>query len=242
MRIYSNGMEVVSETVREVFSRGEIVFDKTVQGKVVKKDEGYEQREILNYSYKLLDLSDSSLDQGCKEARQIFDKSYISLTTATKWFVDFFSDENPDSWWKDSPYLTKYWENFGIEKNGRMSYCYGLRVKDQIPLVIKKLKANQQARGAVISVWDRNDMQLSLESRRVPCTLDYQFLIRDDELSMVISQRSCDLVHFFTLDFCKAALLGRYIAKEVGVNMGYLVHNLCSLHAYRKDVPERYKF
>ena len=68
----------------------------------------------------------------------------------------------------------------------------------------------------------------------------YDFLIRtntrgEKQLNICYHQRSSDFVTHFGNDVYLAWRLMEYVAKEVGVNRGYLYHTIDSLHAYKRD-------
>ena len=78
---------------------------------------------------------------------------------------------------------------------------------------------------------------------RVPCSLTYNFLIREGKLTMSYTQRSCDFYQFFQADMFCAIYLMYYVATELqaqGVNvlLGKFTHFIVSLHAFKKDLKE----
>jgi len=239
MRVFNSCVDLINETTREVFSRGVIVFDKTVQGKIVGREE-YEQKELIGYSYRLTNFNDKveMLDW----ARKTFNKSFLNKEIAEAWFKDFFNTNNPDSWWIQNEELKKYWEEFGIEEDGKFSYTYGQRLNDfdQLNNLIKRLKLNLYSRGSIVYVGGREDC--SMINRRIPCTIAYQFLVRKDynkdKVNLIVYQRSCDLVNFFALDVYKAIRLLEYISNKLNLEPGFMIHFIGSLHCYKKDVPE----
>ena len=74
MRIFSNCKSMLNETVRELFARGQSVKDKTIQGKIVT-DKGYDQREIIGYSYRLNKFDD--IDEMMNLAKKYFNKEHL---------------------------------------------------------------------------------------------------------------------------------------------------------------------
>ena len=77
-------------------------------------------------------------------------------------------------------------------------------------------------------------------SRRIPCSMYYDFLIRQNGkgekvLHICYHQRSSDFVTHFGNDVYLAWRLMEYVAQEVGVKPGYLYHTIDSLHSYKKD-------
>jgi thymidylate synthase len=233
---------MLNETIREVFSRGRVVYDPTMQGKRVEGEE-FEQKEIIGYAYTVVvtrHLHDDLRDM-MKYAEEVFKKDWLTVKTGNQWFHEMVSTvKNPDEWWKGTG-LEKYWKEFGLEEDGRFSYTYGERLSVTIPQLIRCMKRNKYMRGAVATVYESSRDLTNMGKRRTPCTIAYQFLVRnevgEDILTTLVYQRSCDLVNFFALDVYKAARLGEYVANNVGAKFKYFIHFIGSLHAYKRDVP-----
>lgn len=240
MRIFDNCTEMFEETFRELSKRGQHVFDKTVQSKIVSEAK-YEQKEIIGYNYMLTNFDD--LDEMMILAKKKFQKEHLTPEIAHAWFNDMISNDSlKESWWDKTEYSKDYYKKFCDEGGGNSSYSYGERVVPKLNAIIKRLKGNIYSRGAFLNVWDSKDVDRV--GRRTPCTTGYHFLARDTidgvKLNLILLQRSCDMINFFTLDLYKGCLLLKYIAEKVGVKYGYVIHMADSLHIYKKDIPEEY--
>lgn len=239
MRIFKNCKQLIQELPREVFTRGQTVMDKTVQGKVVTKDEGFEQKELFGMSYMINSFEDK--DEMLQIARETFNKEHLTPEVAKQWFWDMLHNPTTKETWFDmTKYTREYFEKFCNENNsGHSAYGYGERIIPQLDSLITRLKGNLYARGAYIALHDSRDIHRI--GRRIPCTLSYGFAVRKtidgDKMNMFIHMRSQDLVNFMTLDLYKAMLLLEYIAKELNVKTGKVICYVDSLHAYKKDVP-----
>jgi len=245
MRVFSCCLDLINETTREVFARGQLTFDKTVQGVEVDR-ENYEAKELLGYCYTVSGLS-NDLDAMLVWARDTFYREHLCSEIGEAWFQDMLVDKNPDDWWRKSGFLTDYWTRFGLHHDGTFSYTYGERIADNIDYIVQKLQKNLYSRGAVLGVWDwRGDPKRTICGLRIPCTISYHFVVRKDldgdKMHLFVYQRSCDLVNFFALDVFKAILLLRHVASRVGVMVGSLTHYIDSLHAYIIDVPDDKKW
>lgn len=242
MRIYQNCVEMIDETVREVMSRGTKVYDKTVQGKLVDEKE-YESKELISYLYSLSSGHDKT--EMLDWAREVFNKSHICKEYGEDWFRDQISGKvtNPPPFhWK---YYKEYWDQFGLEVDNKMAYTYSERCL-LLPKIIEKLKENPYRRAAVLTIFETSKDIDKIGRARIPCSLTIQFLIRPglngDELTLIYSQRSCDLVNFFALDVYRALRLQEEAAKKTGTTTGPFIHFIGSLHAFKKDIPERYSW
>jgi thymidylate synthase len=240
MRIYDSCVEMLDETYREIWKRGQTIFDKTVQGKIVGEKD-YEQREIIFYNFRVDKFDD--VEQMLKNASIKFQKPHLSLEVAKQWLADMISNASlHETWWDLNENTKEYFKKFCDEGDGWASYSYGERIIPQLDATITRLKANKYARGAIISMPLPKDAKQI--GRRQPCTVSYHFICRPtrdgDKLNLIVNMRSADALNFFPLDFAKSTLFLQWMAKEVGLDVGYVIMNVDSLHVYAIDVPEEY--
>lgn len=144
------------------------------------------------------------------------------------------------------------WEQFLV--NGKFDYTYPERIWNSLDIygstsfncdsamqsVIELLKRDNDTRKAVLPIFHGTDLRFLDGSKRIPCSMYYDFLIRQNGkgekvLHICYHQRSSDFVQHFGNDVYLAWRLMQYVAKEVGVKPGYLYHTIDSLHAYKKD-------
>ncbi len=242
MRIFESLEEMINEVTRDLFSRGKKVFDTTVQAKTVVGKE-YSQKELLGYAFTVNDTSDA--EKMLEWSRKTFNKPHLSKLHAEGWFQDIISGKplNPEPSWV---YFQDYWEKFGLESDRRFSYTYSERLL-MLPQIIDALKKNPYRRGAVITVYNTPQDAANIGKRRVPCSMYFQFLVRDDpiigpQLHIIYNMRSCDFVNFFPLDIYRAAALKKYVAEKLEIGEGSLTMFIGTLHAYNLDVPEDRKW
>lgn len=228
MRIYANAYELMSEIYREVWEMGHIVHPASMQNKVVKGDEDYHTREIINYSYSLLNMYKSQyLFLADFRSREWVDAEFEERVS--------YDYKNPGEAWRLRPDI---WEEF-LNKRGQFDYAYQERTRSQLDKVIAELRVNPDSRQAIISVWDHHlDIDALGGKRRVPCSVYYQFLYRNKRLHIIYNQRSADVITHFGNDVYLAWALMEYVAKQLKLRPGYLFHNIASLHAYKKDWPK----
>lgn len=228
MRIYENCYELMSEIMREVWEMGVTVHPHTMQNKNVENDLNFSTKEIINYSYCLQTLEKS-------EFLAVFDES--SLTWRHAEFLERVNPYyvNPGKAWTIRKGI---WEEF-LNKHGKFDYTYNDRIdpRTRLPHIINELKKNPDTRQAVISIWNpaKDTPYIGNAIRRIPCSIYYQFLLREGKLHIVYNQRSADVVTHFGNDVWLAFSLMRYVAAQIDVKEGYLYHNIASLHCYNKD-------
>lgn len=233
MRIYQNAYELMSEMARDLWEMGKIVKPKTYQNKVIEGDESMYTRELVCEQYCLMGLPDPHL---------LFLHSQCRSWAEAELFerINGNAQVNPGKAWKMRKDM---WEQF-LTAEGKFDYTYPERLhrivdedgNDNLDAIIALLKNDPDTRKAVLSIYDGHiDASYYDGSHRIPCSMYYDFLIREGKLNIVYHQRSSDYVQHFGDDVFLAWRLMEYVAKEVGVEPGYLYHTIDSLHAYKKD-------
>ena len=219
MRIYANCREAASETKRELAEMGVEVKIETMQDKKVKDDPDYLTRELIGYSYMIVNPTEDKI-----ELAKAFGKE-SELDWAEEEFTERVSRMklNPGEAYK----RRKVWEEF--VHDGKFSYTYSERFGDQIVKVIESLKSNPGSRNAIISMWNPEiDIDRIGGKMRVPCTMYYQVLIRDGRVNMIYNIRSNDLFTHWCWDIWLAITLQEYIASELGLPVGFFMQQIGS--------------
>ena len=227
MRVYANCYQLMSEIFREVWEMGHICHPYSYQNKVVGDDPDFETREITNYSYCLTNLHKA-------------DYLFLTDPNSVLWVDEEFKERvtpiavNPGKAWRIREYV---WKEF-LDADGKFDYTYNERMRKQLPLIINELKNHPDTRQAILSIWDPNkDLQNLGGKKRVPCSVNYQFIFRRERLHIIYNQRSADVVTHFGNDVYLAWKLMEHIAEKTGYTRGYLFHNIGSLHTYKRDWP-----
>ena len=232
MRIYSSSYELMSEMGRELNSYGQTVKPKTYQNKNIEGNEDFVTKEIICQQYCLTSLQDPTWLFFYSRSREWADAEFQER-------IDTSDIINPGKAWELRKDL---WEQFLV--NGRFDYTYNERIIHVIKPLIRLLKDDNDTRKAVLSIFNGDMDGLDTDwydgSRRIPCSMYYDFLIRQNGkgekvLHICYHQRSSDFVTHFGNDVYLAWRLMEYVAKEVGVKPGYLYHTIDSLHTYQKD-------
>ncbi len=164
MRIFSTCEEAISETTREVYSRGMIAFDPTVQG--VRVDEAeFSAKELVGYVYSILDWSDKW--KLIKWAQKHYPHYDGTLEWAEAWFQERISKipYNPEP---SAKLRWEMWEQY-LEENGKFSYTYPSRMYWQLDNLVTQMMNNRYMRGAMLSIWDPTKDVANMGKRRVPC-------------------------------------------------------------------------
>lgn len=239
MRVFENAYELMSEIRREVYEFGNIVKPKSMQNKNIEGDINYETKEILNYSYCLQTLD---------KEEYLFNGTQTDQEETKKWAIAEFNERlNPGRLNPGNAWLMRkeVWEEF-LNEDGRFDYTYSERMNADHALerVIDELDRNPDTRQGIIPMWEPMiDQERIGGIKRVPCSMYYQAILRDNQLHLIYNQRSADVVTHFGNDVWLAWHLKEFItqclrsrnSKNAGLRSGYLFHNIASLHSYRKD-------
>jgi len=237
MRIFEDYYEAGSEVMRDLHEMGVITRIQSMQDlDVSDNDDLGITKEIVGYCFKV--LSHGRLD----DMLDLFRK--IDLDVAKEYIETELADRvsgksmNPGNAWQ---LRSDTWEQFMRKHGGnKLSYTYSERMFDRVPAVINELKDRPGSRQAIIDVY-RGDLDLPNwgGKARISCSMYYQALIRDDELQLIYTIRSNDLLEHFCYDLALAGGLQEHIADALGLPCGDLTYFIGSLHAYKKDLDER---
>lgn len=229
MRIYRDCYELMSEIAREVIEMGVRVHPKSMQNKIVDGNPNFETLEILNYSY-------------CLKSRDRVEALFISDPRSKNWVIGEFNERinshsgNPGEAWRIRPELWGPLQN----ANGEFDYTYSERLNfnHNLSRIIAEILVNPESRQLLLPIFRPTDVEYMGGKARIPCSVYYQFFVRDGRVDIVYSQRSADVYTHFGNDVWLAWELMSYVARSTGENPGYLYHNIGSLHVYNKDIEK----
>jgi thymidylate synthase len=129
-----------------------------------------------------------------------------------------------------SPSFAQYREPYGQDFHG----AYGKRISNQVNYVVNRLQEDPESRQAIVTLWSPSLDNLS-GKKDYPCTISFQFLIRDDQLTMFTNMRSNDVWLGLAYDLFQFGQLQWTVANMLEIKAGALVHRPISLHAYDTD-------
>jgi thymidylate synthase len=243
MRIYSDVLEMTRETSRELKELGITVPISHMQDKNVAGDEKFFTKELIGYSFKVSDPTSKHNEMvefvyrnNPSEGERV--KSFINQE-----FEDRFGGYpvNPGNSYAKR---LNMWTEF-LESDGRFSYQYAERINDrdlwqpQSQTVIDELKAHPDSRQGIIQIFNYSKDNKNIGGRhRIPCSMHYQFLVRNSKVHSCYVMRSNDFYGHFTIDIILAARMQMHIAEKTGYDVGSLTYFSGSLHAYQKDFNE----
>lgn len=171
---------------------------------------------------------------------------------------------NPGRAWE---HRKEIWTEF--LHDGKFAYTYSERMAPQLSRILDLLRTNPNTRQAIINIHSNIcpsrfyvhtgdptacvmyvdhgdtavhpsvDLQNLGGSGRIPCSMYYQFFIRNGKLHMVYTMRSCDFLTHFLVDICCAIKILRWMANQLNLPVGNLTYFTGSIHAYHKDMRVR---
>ena len=137
------------------------------------------------------------------------------------------------------------WQKLMSKKDGdRFDYTYSERINysHQLDNAIAALKDDEHTRRAMVMIFRPEDTaEASGFQTRIPCSVSYQFLIRNNKLMVLYYIRSNDYFKHFAIDIWLTQAMQSYIfeqLKEVYPNLkiGSLNYYAGSFHAYNEDL------
>ena len=226
MRIYERFPEALGEVKRDLVEMGIKIHPKTYQDKWVAEDPAFDAFELQDYIYRVTQPHASD------------------LTPTQPWADAEFAERmagksNPGEAWK---LRADVWSQF-LQEDGKFGYSYADRIweEHQITEVVQALVDDNDSRQAFLAIWKPSDVHNLGGVSRVPCSLGYQFQIRQGQLNMMYLQRSADFGTHLINDIYLAALTHAHICNQVNlwgdktIQFGYYSHWIGSLHIFKKD-------
>jgi hypothetical protein len=155
-----------------------------------------------------------------------------------------FTHTYQERFWPRHAGAIKDFEGRGSEYNYGIRYRYG-----DLDDVVNLLQKHPYTRQATLPIFFPEDTG-AVHGGRVPCTLHYHFLLRDNRLHLWYPIRSCDAVRHFRDDLYLATRLCGWVIEQlverelrstapqvwVDVNPGTLHFAAYSFHAHKGDL------
>lgn len=141
----------------------------------------------------------------------------------------------------DAPWIFEF--NGRLEQyadDGVLRGAYGPRMRrwggavDQLRRVIEILTEDPDSRRALIQLYD--PARDTAGHRDVPCTLGFQFHLRQGRLDMTTSMRGQDVWIGLPYDVFFYTVLHELVAGWLGAELGEFRHHVGSLHIYDRDL------
>lgn len=115
--------------------------------------------------------------------------------------------------------------------------AYGPRATLQIAEAANLLRSKPESRRAVVSIYSDRDI-FGYGGLNTPCTLSFQFLVRNGNLNMFANMRSNDIYLGLANDVVVNTMTQEWMALATSTKLGEYYHNAASLHIYKADLEK----
>lgn len=239
-RIFKDCLEMVQEMDRELKVSGITVPVKHYQNKELT-GENQNTKELVGVNFIISKPSLGKKDM----LKFLFKDEADNIEEYCKQeFLDRINREglNPGNSYKVRLDL---WQSLMSKKDGeKFDYTYSERINycHQLDNAIAALKDDIHSRRAMIMIFKPEDtIESSGFATRIPCSIDYQFLIRNNKLMVLYHIRSNDYFKHFAIDIWLANALQEYIVEQLkdtypNLKVGSLNYYCGSFHAYNEDL------
>lgn len=212
------------------------LIDKMIRHGESASPRGVRTLELVNASLVLRDPTDRVVPDRGRRANVAFGiAEWYSLMFGIdsiaffSRFIENYADYSTDGDVLDGAYGTRV--NYSIVTPHGLS----TRQVSQVDAIVDKLRVDKDSRQAVISIYSSDDLTLGTGGKNTPCTLTLQFLVRNDELHLIVNMRSSDVFKGLTYDVMVFTFLQEYVARRLDLPLGKYIHNAASLHMYDAD-------
>lgn len=236
MRIYRTLYEAVNETLRDLKVRGISVECNSYQDKKLEGEDRF-VKEIIGVAFKV----DKPLYKRDEVIWYVFKEDADRIIKYCKQEIKDRCSGKPLNPGNSYKIRADMWTKF-LENGQKFSYQYAERLwtHDQFRTVIDCLRNDKGTRQAVLSVWNPDLDMVGGKlggGNRIPCSLFYQFLIRNDRLHCIYSMRSNDALGHHAIDLYCATGLMEYVVKELkdiypNLKVGSLTYECGSFHTF----------
>ena len=239
-RIFKDCLEMVQEMDRELKVSGITVPVKHYQNKELT-GENQSTKELVGVNFIISKPSLGKKDM----LKFLFKDEADNIEEYCKQeFLDRINREglNPGNSYKIRLDL---WQSLMSKKDGeKFDYTYSERINycHQLDNAIAALKDDIHSRRAMIMIFKPEDtMESSGFATRIPCSISYQFLIRNNKLIIIYFIRSNDYFKHFAIDIWLANALQEYMVEQLKekypqLKVGSLNYYCGSFHAYNEDL------
>lgn len=144
----------------------------------------------------------------------------------------------------DHSYAERYWPKYGTAEHPNRT-MEGLRFEyGDLDDLVSILIDDPLSRQAYLPIFFPEDTWAATKSKRVPCTLGYHFICRNEMFHVVYPMRSCDFVRHWRDDVYLTIRLLLWVLEElrfrcpenwIDVWPGTLRMHMTSLHMFKQD-------
>ncbi len=174
---------------------------------------------LRNYSFR---LTNPENNLGINGNVNYYEKFFEWLLSGSDTLADFVN-------------LSEKAKKYHLDYEGR-NVAYGPRIIAQMEDIIGKLKDDENTRQAFLGILVPEDhiiskhVNTSEEIVEYPCTIGWNYHIEDGQLCCTTVMRSNNVCSVVGLDVYLGTSLQKYIAGELGIELGYYSHVMLNGH------------
>jgi len=265
MKIYGTFDEAINCVAEDLAFSSYEVDNNRWQSSDVSETPGHNMRELFNRSFQVI-VGGTNLTDHAKD-----------IKPNLPWADDHFLERvggvplNPGKEWKNWPYANRantfrkdqkfshtYMERYWPKEAGKITAHggewnngHGIRYElGDLNDVVDLLYREPETRQAFLPVWFPEDTGVT-HGERVPCTLGYHFMKRNEFFHMTYYIRSCDFTRHFRDDLYLSLRLQLWILEKLQsrdmreaalgelrwrlVKPGFFVFHCASMHIFEND-------
>lgn len=135
-----------------------------------------------------------------------------------------------------NPWVKRFVDTVGLPDN--FSSSYGWKIKEQIDVIKQELVNHDESRRGYVNILTPDDAVIltTKTTHEYPCTIGFQFFIRNNDLHMVVNMRSNNAYSVMPYDVYNFTMLQHHVAQELKIGLGLYYHQINNAHIYKGDV------
>lgn len=263
-----NNWQSIIEDINYRLSNAPVQKANRWQSRDVSDNDNLNTHEILNYSFEvcMTGWPLAHLQETIKPNLPWADRHFLRERVSgdpinpghewRNWPYAASADTHRDTVF-DHSYAERYWPKYAgmtpggnLLVNPQMAPHKGIRFEyGDLEDLIQIMLADPHTRQAYLPVWFPEDLAAARQSRRVPCTLGYHFIMRNDKLHAVYYIRSCDYIRHFRDDVYMTIRLAQWILQQLKladlnwseIQLGSFTMHITSLHIFHSDYKVMFK-
>jgi len=238
MRIFKDCEEMIREIDRELLVQGITVPVKHYQN---KKLEGKNRntKELVGVSFTI----SKPLKGRANMLRFIFKDDAKRIEKYCRQEFKDRTSKKPLNPGRSYKIRKDIWQKFMVEDETQFDYTYSERLYWKWQKAVDTLLEDRHSRQCVVNIFRPGDLHRTGGDTRIPCSVDYSFMIRNNRLYCIYHMRSNDYFAHFPIDIWLAAESIHYMTLQLRVKYnnlkkGSLIYFCNSLHAYNWDLSK----
>lgn len=138
-----------------------------------------------------------------------------------------------DQWADENGTIGKAY-GYQLNKVYDFKTIYGIRKLNQVDYIRFLLKEDPGSRRIMSNIFNHEELK---DMRLEPCAYSTQWLVKGNKLHLILNQRSQDMLTANIWNVVQYSALLVFFAREAGLGVGTLTHNIGDCHIYDRHIP-----